>query len=146
MDRLSYRDADGRARLTLFGKQMYCSTQATAECFAKLEESLAAYKDTGLEPEEVAELKERFDAHWLEIFKAEEQGRLIILPCKVGDTLYHTGRGSVEESRVAQINLELCMDSGEGISGIWWTHDYNIGKTVFFTREEAEAEVNKQAE
>lgn len=40
MDRLTYRDDEGRARLTHYGKQMYCSTQATADCFAKLEESV----------------------------------------------------------------------------------------------------------
>ena len=40
MDRLTYRDDTGRALLTLYGKQMYCSTQATADCFAKLEESI----------------------------------------------------------------------------------------------------------
>ena len=40
MDRLAYRDDTGRARLTRYGMQMYCSTQATADCFAKLEESI----------------------------------------------------------------------------------------------------------
>ena len=110
---------------------------------------LAAYEDTGLEPEEVLRQNEKLlcmDFHQaiktdrlVEIVKAKREGRLVVLPCKVGDTLYHTGRGSVEESRVAQINLELCMDNGEGISGIWWTHNYNIGKTVFRSREEAEA-------
>lgn len=38
MDRLTYRDDEGRARLTEYGRQMYCSTQATADCFAELEE------------------------------------------------------------------------------------------------------------
>lgn len=40
MERMTYRDETGRARLTLFGKQMYCSTQATADCICKLEEAL----------------------------------------------------------------------------------------------------------
>lgn len=40
MDRLTYRDDEGRARLTKYGMRMYCSTQATADCFAKLEESV----------------------------------------------------------------------------------------------------------
>ena len=40
MERLTYRDNNGRALLTNFGKQMYCSSQATADCVCKLEESL----------------------------------------------------------------------------------------------------------
>lgn len=40
MDRLTYRDDTGRARLTRYGVRMYCSTQATADCFAELEESI----------------------------------------------------------------------------------------------------------
>lgn len=38
MDRLTYRDDTGRAVLTRYGMRMYCSTQATADCFAHLEE------------------------------------------------------------------------------------------------------------
>lgn len=38
MERLTYRDNSGRALLTHFGKQMYCSTQAIADCVCKLEE------------------------------------------------------------------------------------------------------------
>ena len=38
MERLTYRDAEGRALLTSYGKQMYCSTQATADCICELEE------------------------------------------------------------------------------------------------------------
>lgn len=56
MERMTKRDEDGRARLTKFGMQMYCSTQATADCLAKLEDRLAAYED------------------------AEEQGFLVTLP------------------------------------------------------------------
>ncbi|MBQ1776637.1 MAG: hypothetical protein IIZ93_00625 [Acidaminococcaceae bacterium] len=40
MERLTYRDDNGRALLTHFGKQMYCSTQATADCVCMLEERL----------------------------------------------------------------------------------------------------------
>ena len=44
MERLTYRDQNGRAMLTHYGKQMYCSTQATADCFCKLEERLEPQK------------------------------------------------------------------------------------------------------
>ena len=42
MERMTYRDEAGRAKLTRFGKQMYGSTQATADCVCKLEEELNA--------------------------------------------------------------------------------------------------------
>lgn len=38
MERLTYREPDGRARLTLFGNQIYCSTQATADYICLMEE------------------------------------------------------------------------------------------------------------
>lgn len=100
MKRLTYREEDGRALLTPYGATVYCSMQATADCFAKLEEKLAAYENTGLEPEAIEKLKE--DLHVLDLLKeqvsdaeesiriaeARRDGRLIVLPCKVGDTVY----------------------------------------------------------
>ena len=40
MKRLTYRDENNRARLTVQGKRIYCSTQATADTIAKYEELL----------------------------------------------------------------------------------------------------------
>ena len=40
---------------------------------------LAAYEETGLEPEELAQ--------------AEKEGRLVVLPCDVGDKLYDVRNG-----------------------------------------------------
>ena len=54
MERMTYRDETGRARLTLFGKQMYCSTQATADCICKLEEALQAQEPRVMTLTEVA--------------------------------------------------------------------------------------------
>lgn len=146
MDRLTYRDADGRAKLTLFGKQMYCSTQATADCFAKLEESLAAYKDTGLEPKEITEYLSATD----EYVRASEEGRLIVLPCKVGDTVWRI---------VDKCQSDDCpFAGGRGIQRCHKGGDYynycgshiekdvfslpmleSFNKAVFRSREEAEA-------
>ena len=38
MERLTYRDSDGRALLTNKGMKIYCSTQATADVLCKYEE------------------------------------------------------------------------------------------------------------
>ncbi len=66
---------------------------------------LAAYEDTGLEPEEVAELvspktveiarliekmcKEGSAQRMVELFQAEKDGSMRVLPCGIGDVVYH---------------------------------------------------------
>ena len=71
---------------------------------------------------------------------------VVLLPCKVGDRLYEvTGRKTVSVYKVKAIRVELFSlfiewDIVEGfvwqsLSGI---NADEIGKTVFFTREEAE--------
>lgn len=75
---------------------------------------------------------------------AEEQGLLVRLPCKVGDRVYriHT-HDHIEERSVMAIHVSA--------SGVWYwdetgreTPVEKIGKTVFLTREEAEAALNKE--
>ena len=70
---------------------------------------------------------------------AAEQGRMVILPCKVGDTVYriHT-HDHIEETAVIAIHVS--------VSGVWYwdetgreTPIEKIGKTVFTSRAEAEA-------
>lgn len=48
---------------------------------------LAAYEDTGLEPEDMA--------HWMDYFRAECEDRLVVLPCKVGDHILADGREAI---------------------------------------------------
>ncbi len=114
---------------------------------------LAAYEDTGLTPELVQETAEL--AVWVhengldkikEWIKADNDGYLEVLPCKVGDRLYEvTGRKTISVYKVRAIRVELFglfieWDIVEGfvwqsLSGI---NAGEIGKTVFLTREEAE--------
>jgi hypothetical protein len=67
-------------------------------------ERLAAYEDTGLTPKEVTALGELFDYalkesktlteqltllhHIRELAEADKDGRVVVLPCKVGDTVW----------------------------------------------------------
>lgn len=126
--------------------------------FDRLVERLAAYEDTGLTPEvfqsyvvflqdligkqKASEALDRF--RWLA--EADKDGRLVVLPCKVGDMLYEvTGRKTISVYKVRAIRVELfglfiVWDIVEGfvwqsLSGI---NAGEIGKTVFLTREEAE--------
>ncbi|MCM1509086.1 MAG: hypothetical protein NC177_18400, partial [Ruminococcus flavefaciens] len=87
----------------------------------------------------------------------KEQGRLIELPCKVGDTVYHYDEDfstilpySVSLMSVpyvdAPIQYEaLCSNRDELLSAINFTIN-NIGKTVFLTRKEAEQALKERSE
>lgn len=117
---------------------------------------LAAYEDTGMEPEQCENAKVIIESAFSddtskverirELLKADKEGRLVVLPCKVGDRLYEvTGRKTISVYKVKAIRVELFglfieWDIVEGfvwqsLSGI---NAGEIGKTVFLTREEAE--------
>ena len=112
---------------------------------------LAVYEDTGLEPEDVLRISnilrlvgEDFNCRlvfvaqalvkYAEYTKAEREGRLVMLPCKVGDIVYGAETAPVIPLYV--IEPAVYMESAEG--GDFETLD-NFGRTVFLTREEAEA-------
>lgn len=69
---------------------------------------------------------------------AEEAGTLVRLPCKAGDTVYVYGCGGVEEWRIQGISLSY-ITAGEIRSCPFNILKNSLGKTVFLTREEAEA-------
>lgn len=113
---------------------------------------LADYEDTGLSPEEIVKMgmayedSKRYAARLEGRIKAYGEGRIVVLPCKVGDTLYEvTGRKTISEYRVKAIRVELfCVFiEWEIEKGFVWQSlagitQNEIGKTVFLTREEAE--------
>ena len=89
-------------------------------------------------------------AEWLEELKSykglEEHGLLVRLPCKVGDTVYVPTRNFISELRItmASINsrgklyFSLVLDDDRGIyPNLDGFSGYELGKTVFLTREEA---------
>jgi len=100
--------------------------------------ALAAYEDTGLTPEEVAELA-----------KAKADGRLVVLPCKIGTKVYFVSQ-DCEMCRSLQKD-EPCLFGDcpyPGITETIFTYGAigQFGKTVFLTREEAEAALRKEQE
>lgn len=127
--------------------------QQLIEDYRRNREDLRAYEETGLTPELVQETAEL--AIWVhdngiekikEWIKADKDGRLMVLPCKVGDTVYEvTSRKTISEYRVKAIRVELFCTSIEWdiVAGfvdksIVGVPVDDIGKTVFLTREEAE--------
>jgi hypothetical protein len=136
----------------------YCEYQSTSDClmeectYANALNKLAAYEDGGLEPEQVSPYNKELVDTILEQLKEyedlEEQGRLIKLPCKVGDTVYIYAdfTKNIEPYTIDEIHLGSCYAmqfdcnlciGDELIDGTEFELE-DIGKTVFLTREEAE--------
>lgn len=120
---------------------------------------LAAYEDTGLEPDEVNALQKDWSDlctvigecggidRLRELAEADKAGRLVVLPCKVGDTVWITG--SVRRLYSEKVRTFFCGNpsysrgmADNGVEMIRTTgcdipiHEF--GKTVFLAREEAE--------
>ena len=74
----------------------------------------------------------------------EEQGRLIKLPCKVGDTIYGLHKAMVCELDTETIGISK-MPSGEILYLIdgWVLDKGDFGKTVFLTKAEAEQKLKE---
>ena len=87
---------------------------------------------------------------------AEEQGLLLRLPCKVGDTVYFAHHDRVISSEVLSVKYHAEAENygvfirerlTVDVEGISAEIDFcDIGKTVFLTREEAEAKLKEMEE
>ena len=120
---------------------------------------LAAYEETGLEPEDMkrafnedAILKLAGQALGMspdrlrELVQAKKKGRLVVLPCDVGDKLYDVTLGEVREKIVISLSMLLSKSvnhlviHAENFRNAVTSYELqDIGKTVFLTREAAEA-------
>lgn len=151
MERLTYRDKDGFPMMKKRGGFKQGGV-----------ERLAAYEDTGRTPEEVTALGKLFDYALEEsktlteqlallnrirnLAEADRDGRLVVPPCKAGDTVYEvTSRKTISEYRVKAIRVELFCTfiewdivAGFVDKSIFGVPVNEIGKTVFLTREEAD--------
>ena len=123
---------------------------------------LKAYEDTGLTPDEVSALiKDWSDRCTIvgecggidrvrELAEADKDGRVVVLPCKVGDTVFarlDNKSKYVCECKVKQIvvgNIGFVTFAPIGAP----EREYDVslrgfGKTVFLSREEAEKALQK---
>ena len=79
----------------------------------------------------------------------EEQGLIVRLPCKVGDTVYVPTRNFISELRIIMVSVYMHDTYFRWIlnSGIYPNLDgfpgSKLGKTVFLTREEAEKKLEE---
>lgn len=175
MDRLTF-EGDFCTIAMCQGEYRMTSECADGPCSQrKVWERLKAYEDTGLEPEEIEKMRGEMvtcydesgfpysvDAdgneakHIIDLLEAESQGRLVVLPCKVGDTAYRVirrkdGGGHIAPATVSGLHLGDTTRNRRYKKGneyivlrvddMYCSHVdvKEIGKTVFLTRGEAKA-------
>ena len=113
-------------------------------------ERLKQYEDTGLSPiacEESVKIEKGLSeggystSRMVELMCADQEGRVVVLPCKRGDELWTHGifpsGGEVYKvvvSDVSTLNGRTVLNT----QGLGTIRSEDIGKTVFLTREEAE--------
>ena len=130
MERLTYFK-DGYWRVNFSGVQYQ----------ADFVDRLAAYED-------IAELCGGFD-RLRELAEADKDGRVVVLPCKVGDTVWrivrdgepHITRDEVRDMYFAD-DMTPCIE----LVGGRVTFTEKFGKTVFLSREEAEKAMKGETE
>lgn len=133
----------------------FCTAVTAAHC-----PMLREYLDTGLTPAEVRSMSGEWRAmmsvlnsigegydRLRELAEADKDERLVVLPCKVGDTVWITG--SVRRLYSEKVRTFFCGNPsyGRGMSynSVQMVRTtgcdipiHEFGKTVFLTREEAE--------
>lgn len=156
--RMTKRDTDGQAMMDCqkckadwtgtYGKPMADCT--ALYCRNRLLDRLVEYEDTGLTPEEIdmdheaaetlRQLCRGCDLDRLEkLDEADKNGRVVVLPCKIGDVLYRASPSGVVVHRVAnmvyrELTSRWYIDT---IPNLPYASE-ELGKTTFLTREEAE--------
>ena len=139
MERLTQRLRTGEVLMASEYEEKYTEQ----EWISVLQDRLAAYEDTGLTPEEITAMRHTLDEYHKVVdplIRAQADGRLVVLPCKVGDKLYRAFAGKIFEHRVGSMKYFA-------IQGKWDIETYpfcpcvesSIGKTIFLTREKAKA-------
>ena len=165
------------------GAYMVCSGACIKEDFDctlcenlnKIVNTLAAYEDTGLEPEDIDALQKRERGlvemlvnvscgcvvpytRLTELAQAEKDGRLMVLPCKVGDTVWTNiaivgdrYKSADRPYPVEVVFIGMGEDKGffhvQYSNGRVFPFDFDkFGKIVFLTRKEAEAALKKREE
>lgn len=130
----------------------FCTAVPAAHC-----PLLREYLDTGLTPESIEELKlsmmgkaisEITEFNGLpidrlrELAEADKEGRVEVLPCKVGDRIYRIQEYFNDATLKHEKRIKACTVGSVSIDSLA-TDDMvflpfdRIGKTVFHTREEA---------
>ena len=168
MERLTYRSPKFNNPVSNGAcKDITCSDECDSCKINDLIAKLCAYEDTGLTPEEIERVVDAYGrGHTLrtesaerleivreiktdrlrELAKAEKDGRLEVLPCKVGDHILADGREAIvvwffgyKTGRYLHVQF---LDNAECADIPF----YEIGKNRLSAREDAEAAMAKKGD
>lgn len=118
-------------------------------------EELRAYKETGLTPEGIVALQasnQELKKEALPLLRAKVEERLVELPpIKIGDTAFFIIKKRIYEGKVYYMRWEHHKSFGvhgnisaDSFGGCVGASLFDFGKTVFSTREAAEAALREQ--
>ena len=158
MERLTKYDTDGQAMMDCekckadwTGKHGKPMADCTAlYCRNRLLDRLVKYEDTERTPEEIdmdheaaetlRQLCQNCDIDRLEkLAEADRAGRLVVQPCKVGDTLFRVFAGEILEHKVRNMRYLAIQGRWDIDTTPFCSYvESSIGKTIFLSREEAE--------
>ena len=165
MVRLTFKDGRGRNAILVNGMEIHGQI---ADCLAAYEDTGLTPKEIGRVVETLHTVqnkkRELFEA-FRKYLDAEVEGRIAIIPCRVDDLLFEIDRPEyglimckvlwidhfvgpachVEGNE--QIRATTCtviVIEGHGKGSCYTFEASDFGKTVFLTREAAEAELEKQ--
>ena len=167
MERLTKRLEDGQAIFHECHGTCGTCDGANCYCIGPMVDRLAAYEDTGLEPEEIERIVDAYGrGHTLrtesaerleivreiktdrlrELAKAEKDGRLEVLQCKVGDHILADGREAIVVwffgYKTGRYLHAQFLDNAECADIPF----YEIGKNRLSAREDAEAAMAKKGD
>lgn len=158
MERLTKYDTDGQAMMDCqkceadwTGKHGKPMADCTAlYCRNRLLDRLVKYEDTERTPEEIdmdheaaeqlRHLCQNCDLDRLEeLTEADRTGRLVVQPCKVGDTLFRVFAGEILEHKVRNMRYLAIQGRWDIDTTPFCSYvESSIGKTIFLTHEQAE--------
>lgn len=169
-ERLTKRDTDGQAMMDCqkckadwTGKHGKPMADCTAlYCRNRLKDRLAAYEDSRCAPEEVLP-KDKADEITMklmrladlesfcsytrlrELAEADKDGRLVVLPCKVGapvwanlDGMRHPRKCVIEFANIGSHVTTIVFSTVDRLREQYGVNPSSFGKTVFLTSEEAD--------
>lgn len=131
--------------------------QQLIEDYSDIRKDLLAYKNTRLTPGEVRSLWGEWNTmmrvlnsigsydRLRELAEADRDGRAVVLPCKVGDTVWanldgmrHPRECVIEFVNIGSHVTTIVFSTVDGLREQYGVNHSSFGKTVFITREEAE--------
>lgn len=158
------------ARLTFGGN--FCDIAQCQENFChyngscsqrEVWERLKQYEDTELTPEQCQNAKTIVESAFAddtskaerirELFKADREGRVVVMPCKVGDTVWIIPDGKkfdfeceVEFVNIGNLYTTIVLRAKDGLREQYGVTTAAFGKTAFLTHEEAEEALRRGLE